>query len=156
MPAIDAYDDEPFYYEIGVDGEQVHDYAPHDNPQLYLNNTSGKWYHATPHELKVGDVLTPAGGDRAWENKDLPPARSGWVWMDSKEGIEEWHDGLVASTMREYGHDVPIHVYEVTPHEGPHPWNGTGREGHVAPSATVTAKIPTAHIDGWPTIQWAE
>ena len=150
MPAYDAYDKKPFMVE------DERDYAPPDAPPgPYRDNPTGRWYHATPHQLEIGSVLSPEGGERPW-SKDLPPGRGDWVWMDSKEGIKDWHDGLIGQMAREYGHDVPIHVYEVTPNEGPYPWNGTGHEGHVAPSATVTAKIPTARIDGWPTIQWAE
>lgn len=133
-PAEDAYDNEP-------DPEY---HAPPDKPNVMYPNPSGRWYHVSPHELEVGTVLTPGGGDTTYNYDDrLPSERQNWVWMDGPEGLDTWFYGTLMSQIQK-GFENPLaHIYEVEPSEGPHPWNGTGWQGHVAPSAKIIRKVDT-------------
>lgn len=108
---------------------------------------TGKWYHASPHDLPDGTVLQPghsASRHQDWydtEEGQSPEKRQQWVWMEPDlEGAEQWvpHDSVNGLG----------HVYEVTPSHDPLPWNGTGQHGHVAESATITRKVPPEEVEG--------
>ena len=99
-----------------------------------------KWYHASPHDLPVGTVLTPGGGASQyddWYHGMGIDDRSAHVWVDSPRGVrKKWSD--------------PEHfIYEVQPHEAPQAWKTTlpsgvtieGDQGYTAPAATITKVI---------------
>jgi ribosomal protein S18 acetylase RimI-like enzyme len=63
--------------------------------------------------------------------------------MDSPEAVKQWYYGTLLGQIQQ-GHENPwAHIYEVEPSEGPHPWNGSGQDGHVAPSARIVREIAT-------------
>lgn len=130
MPAEDAYDPSPNQYQR----EQA------DMP--LRENASGKWYHVSPHKIEPGTNLTPGGGKGPYPYEESS-VRPDWVWMDGPEGVRQWYYGTLMGQIQQGNESPWAHIYEVEPDEGPHPWNGSGWEGHVAPSARVIREIPT-------------
>lgn len=137
-PLADAYDPRAEYRDDYIHPDRV----------TKLPTTRGKWYHISPHDLPVGTVLKPKGGHSPFFYDDdtppegrsrssLPAKRKDWVWFERKPKMQQWLK-IMQMAMPE------VHLYEVKPEvEGPWPWNGTGEEGHVSPSATIVRKIPT-------------
>lgn len=101
---------------------------------------TGKWYHVSPHKLNPGDQIVPSGGQSP--SSDFYGGdnwnRQYHVWMSpSVENANWWRDNWI-------GKDS--YVYEVKPGDKPQPWNFSGNDGWVAPSATVTREI-TASVE---------
>lgn len=131
-PAEDAYDPNP------------HPAHSSQEPNAYRKNTTGKWYHVSPHKLEAGTILSPDGGESPYgEDHSMPAERRDWVWMDSLEGLKTWYYGTLMGQVKKGVENPWAYIYEVEPSEGPHPWNGTGWEGHVAPSAKIIREIET-------------
>lgn len=129
--------------------EDAHDLSPSpyrssEESKPFRENTSGKWYHVSPHKLEVGTVLNPNGGESPYgEDHSMPPERRNWVWMDGPKGLRTWYYGTLLGQVKNGVENPWAHIYEVEPSEGPHPWNGTGWEGHAAPSAKIIREIET-------------
>ena len=110
------------------------------------------WYHASQHELPVGTVLTPGGGDSEYGNYY---DRTG---EGSERGQHVWVDTL--KSVRSRWSDPDTHyVYKVEPHEPPQLYmhtnhNGVtigGEHGYTTPAATITKLMRrprTASTDG--------
>ena len=101
---------------------------------------TGKWYHVSPHKLNPGDQIVPSGGQSP--SSDFYGAdnwnRQYHVWMSPNvESANWWRDNWT-------GKDS--YIYEVKPGDRPQPWNFSGNDGWVAPSATVTREI-TASVE---------
>lgn len=130
MPAEDAYDQNP------NEDQQSQIDAP------LRENTSGKWYHVSPHKMEPDTVISPGGSQGPYSYKD-DSVRPNWVWMDRPEAVEKWYYGTLLGQIQQ-GNDNPwAHIYEVEPHEGPYAWNGSGVDGHVSPSARIIREIKT-------------
>ena len=111
-------------------------------PTARLAMPQGGWYHASPHELPVGTVLTPGGGptqyDRFYDRTDQD--RSGHVWVDTLRNVKRrWAD--------------PDHfIYQVEPHADPQLFQRQvgrgmsvgGEDGYTVPGATIT-KVVRGH-----------
>ena len=105
---------------------------------------SGKWYHASPHDLPEGTQLTPGGGGATSQDfydmgfgddtgtlQDMGGGRTGHVWVSPDENdVQFWSAALNAP-----------HIYEVESDDEPQPWNGTGTDGWVTPGARIVRKI---------------
>ncbi len=98
----------------------------------------GGWYHASPHDIPVGTVLTPGGGptqyDRFYDRTDQD--RAGHVWVDTLRNVKRrWAD--------------PDHyIYRVEPHTEPQPFQRqvgqmlvSGEDGHTTSGATITKVV---------------
>ena len=107
-------------------------------------NPSGTWYHASPHDLPMGTKLVPGGAPAASKDFyeqgfgedtgtliDMGGGRNKHVWM-----TPDLDDAHFWSAVNQ----AP-HIYEVDPERDPAPWNGSGTDGWVAPSATITRKV---------------
>jgi ribosomal protein S18 acetylase RimI-like enzyme len=108
------------------------------SPWRVAATEKGKWYHASPHELPVGTVLTPGGGESQYKDtfyKRIQDAdtRRQHVWVDTLKNV------------RRRWSDPEHHIYEVEPHEEPQLWwdtnhNGVtvgGEHGYTVPAATI-------------------
>lgn len=109
-------------------------YKPHDwQPTPTPAPDEAVWHHvSTQDDLAPGTVLTPGGGPSQWGNRFRTgphEARGKWTWMDTPEKAEWWDESK------------SNHIYEVRPSAPPQPWNNTGADGWVAPSAVVVRKI---------------
>lgn len=95
-----------------------------------------KWYHASPHDLPDGTVLTPGGGVSQWPGVGFSPGK--FVWMEPDRSVVEdrWA----------YPNN---HIYEVKPSEEPAPHDGG--KGWTAPSATIVRRVrpPIARHAGY-------
>lgn len=105
---------------------------------------SGKWYHASPHDLPEGTQLTPGGGGATSQDfydmgfgedtgtlQDMGAGRKGHVWLSpTEDDVHFWSAALNAP-----------HIYEVSPEGTPQPWNGTAVDGWVTPSARIIRKL---------------
>ena len=105
---------------------------------------TGKWYHASPHDLPEGTQLTPGGGGATSQDfydmgfgddtgtlQDMGGGRTGHVWVSPDENdVQFWSAALNAP-----------HIYEVESDDEPQPWNGTGTDGWVTPGARIVRKI---------------
>ena len=121
MPAVDAYDG-------GRSGDLYRKLSP---PGHRIAPEGTQWYHRSQHELPDGAVLGPHGGKGGMTPEDVPEYLQGrhqWVWMDRNSPTD-------------YSSSPDGFLYEVSPSEGPYPWNGEGLEGWVAPSARVVRKV---------------
>ena len=107
-----------------------------------LGMPQGVWYHASPHELPVGTVLTPGGGqtqyDRFYDRTDQD--RAGHVWVDSLRNVKRrWSD--------------PDHfIYQVEPHAEPQAFQRqvgqmlvSGEDGYTVPGATISKVVRRPH-----------
>lgn len=132
-PAEDAYDPNP------------HPAHSSPTPKPFRENPSGKWYHVSPHKMEPDTILSPGGGESTYNYNDttMPRGRQDWVWMDGPESLKTWYYGTLLSQIKNGVENPWAHIYEVEPSEGPHPWNGTGWEGHAAPSARIIREIET-------------
>lgn len=95
------------------------------------------WYHASPHELAKGTVLTPGGGESPFEgqlsNRDLRE-RGGHVWVtDDLDDAHGWRSFIQDGT------DKPVHLYRVQPYSPPH--FDADDTGHSTDAATVMEKV---------------
>jgi glutaredoxin-like protein NrdH len=122
-------------------------WSPGHHTAARLAMPQGGWYHASPHELSVGTVLTPGGGqtqyDRFYDRTDQD--RSGHVWVDSLRNVKRrWAD--------------PDHfIYQVEPHADPQLFQRQvgrgmsvgGEDGYTVPGATITKVVRgrTAALD---------
>jgi len=110
-------------------------------------NPSGTWYHASPHDLPMGTKLVPGGAPAASKDFyeqgfgedtgtliDMGGGRNKHVWM-----TPDLDDAHFWSAVNQ----AP-HIYEVDPERDPAPWNGSGTDGWVAPSATIRRKVAAA------------
>jgi GNAT superfamily N-acetyltransferase len=130
----DAYDQNPNEYQR----------AQTEMP--LRENASGKWYHVSPHKMEPDTILTPGGGVSPYnyDNDSMPTQRQkDWVWMDSPDAVKQWYYGTLMGQIQQGNENPWAHIYEVEPSEGPHPWNGSGQDGHVAPSARIVREIAT-------------
>lgn len=105
---------------------------------------SGKWYHASPHDLPEGTQLTPGGGGATSQDfydmgygddtgtlQDMGAGRAGHVWLSpTEDDVHFWSAALNAP-----------HIYEVEPDDEPQPWNGTAVDGWVTPGARIVRKV---------------
>lgn len=120
-------------WSYGFDKPQDLQFKPNDwqrDPQQASPDTV--WHHVSQTDLAPGTVLTPGGGHSQWGRRfHMGPneARGKWTWMDTPDKADWWDESGSG------------HVYEVKPSAPPHPWNNTGADGWVAPSATVVRKI---------------
>lgn len=133
MPAEDAYDggrSGDFYRNLSPPGHRI---APKKT----------RWYHRSQHDLPEGADLVPhgEGGMTPEDVPDYLQDRRQWVWMDRNSPTD-------------YSSTPDGFLYEVSPSEGPYPWNGEGVEGWVAPGARVVRKV-NARRDRLPHI-WRE
>jgi ribosomal protein S18 acetylase RimI-like enzyme len=130
-PAEDAYDQDP------------KDYQRAQTEMPLRQNTSGKWYHVSPHKMEPDTILSPGGGASPYSSDNTTQRQKDWVWMDGPDAVKQWYYGTLLGQIQQ-GHENPwAHIYEVEPSEGPHPWNGSGQDGHVAPSARIVREVDT-------------
>jgi ribosomal protein S18 acetylase RimI-like enzyme len=130
-PAEDAYDQNP------------KDYQRAQTEMPLRENTSGKWYHVSPHKMEPDTILSPGGGASPYASDNVTQRQKDWVWMDGPDAVKQWYYGTLLGQIQQ-GHENPwAHIYEVEPSEGPHPWNGSGQDGHVSPSARIVREIDT-------------
>ena len=128
--------------------EDAHDQNPKDYQRAQTEmplrqNTSGKWYHVSPHKMEPDTILSPGGGASPYSSDNVTQRQKDWVWMDGPDAVKQWYYGTLLGQIQQ-GHENPwAHIYEVEPSEGPHPWNGSGQDGHVAPSARIVREIDT-------------
>jgi GNAT superfamily N-acetyltransferase len=130
-PAEDAYDQKP------------NEYQRSQKEMPLRQNTSGKWYHVSPHKMEPDTILSPGGGASPYNSDNTTQRQKDWVWMDGPDAVKQWYYGTLLGQVQQ-GHENPwAHIYEVEPSEGPHPWNGSGQDGHVAPSARIVREVDT-------------
>lgn len=101
------------------------------------------WYHASPHDLPPGTLLTPGGGEANYDYESWAPGegRHDHVWVtDDLDNAEGWAGVSAWDSPARKGH-----LYEVVPTEEPQEWDD---EGHVVPSARIIRRIKT--IDNGP------
>lgn len=119
----------------------------HDAAKRF-NTPTGRWYHASPHNISVGSTLVPGGLDPAAPTSgefysrdgfgadtgtlaDMGAGRAQFVWLTIDiEDARFWADTLGAT-----------HIYEVQPTDEPRPWNGTGVDGWVTTAAVIIRKL---------------
>jgi GNAT superfamily N-acetyltransferase len=133
-PAEDAYDQNPSEEQRAQAGMPLRE------------NASGKWYHVSPHKMEPDTILSPGGGTSPYNhnNDSMPTQRQkDWVWMDGPDAVKQWYYGTLMGQIQQGNENPWAHIYEVEPSEGPHPWNGSGDDGHVAPSARILREIAT-------------
>lgn len=106
------------------------------------------FYHATDAELQPGDALLPrsqTGVESKWGYGDTKgmETRNDFVWMWPSRA-----KAIAYAGSRGNFNNTPSYkyVYKVKPDDQPVPWNGSGKDGHVANSATVIGLVHrTAH-----------
>lgn len=131
--------------------EDAYDQNPNDYQRAQIEaplqqNTSGKWYHVSPHKMDLDTILSPGGGTSPYNynNADMPTQRQkDWVWMDGPDAVKQWYYGTLMGQIQQGNENPWAHIYEVEPSEGPWPWNKSGTDGHVAPSARIVREIAT-------------
>jgi ribosomal protein S18 acetylase RimI-like enzyme len=131
--------------------EDAYDQKPNKDQRAQVGmplqqNTSGKWYHVSPHKMEPDTILTPGGGISPYNynNADMPTQRQkDWVWMDGPSAVRQWYYATLLGQIHQGKENPWAYIYEVEPSEGPHPWNGSGHDGHVAPSARIVREIAT-------------
>lgn len=111
------------------------------------------FYHATDAELQPGDALLPrsqTGAESKWGYGDTKgmETRNDFVWMWPSRA-----KAIAYAGSRGNFDNTPSYkyVYKVKPDDQPVPWNGSGKDGHVANSATVIGLVHrTAHRTAMP------
>lgn len=101
------------------------------------------FYHATNAELQPGDALLPRSqtGEASkygWGDVEGMESRDNFVWMWPSRNKAISYAGPHGMF-----DDTPAYkyVYKVKPNDQPVPWNGSGKDGHVANSATVVELV---------------
>lgn len=116
--------------------------TPTSGSSRHAHRTAMPWYHASPHDLAPGTILTPGGGGHNYDYDNWAPGegRQDHVWVtDDPDNAEGWAGVAAWDSPHKRGH-----VYEVEP-EDPQEWDGEGGadEGHITPSARIVRKIKT-------------
>ena len=112
----------------------------------------GPWFHGSPAELQVGDLLDPAApGNYEYEGERAP--RDNWVFMDRDPRRARMWAGE-ARFQRRMPPESPLWVYRVEPmEEGPWPWNEYPDMGSVSPRARVVERRPAGELGDWEDIR---
>ena len=112
----------------------------------------GPWFHGSPAELQVGDLLDPtAPGNYEYEGERAP--RDNWVFMDRDPRRARMWAGE-ARFQRQMPPESPLWVYRVEPmEEGPYPWNEYPDMGSVSPRARVVERRPAGDLGDWEDIR---
>lgn len=106
----------------------------------------GPWYHVSPHDLPVGTVLTPGGGQSMWDevpheqggNQGAPktthgPKISDYVWIDGDREASDFR----LDHYRQMSPDGQAHQYEVDTDHEPEDYNGE----YAVPQATIKRRV---------------
>lgn len=102
---------------------------------------TGRWFHASPHELPVGTTLVPNGapvptsaefyaegyGQDTGTLADMGASRSEHLWVTTTVKDAKFWAKLLDAQF----------IYEVQPTDEPRPWNGTGVDGWVTTAAVI-------------------
>jgi hypothetical protein len=100
-----------------------------------------RWYHATYVDLPDGEVLAAGKGKPPWLDHPYHGGldnRAHWTWVEYDiTHSDDWLHYMV----RDHGQG---YLYEVQPHAGPFPWNGSAKEGWVTDYAVIVKKVQSA------------